>query len=79
VSEPETQDEARRLLADPATHGGGTVEVVETHANLIFLGPELAFKMKKAVRYPYLDYGTPERRSRSTAAPHRRSISTPFR
>lgn len=64
MSEPETQDEARRLLADPATHGGGTVEVVETHANLIFLGPELAFKMKKAVRYPYLDYGTPERRRR---------------
>lgn len=64
MSDDETQDEARRLLADPASHGGSEVEVVETHANLIFLGPELAFKMKKAVRYPYLDYGTLDRRRR---------------
>jgi len=51
------QSEIRAFLADPATHGG-PVEVIETHASVIFLLPDRAYKMKKAVIYPYLDYGT---------------------
>jgi uncharacterized protein len=38
------------------------VELISTHASLIFLVGDHAFKMKRAVRYPYLDFSTPEKR-----------------
>ena len=57
-----TQDEVRRFLADPSAHEGGEVDVIETHASVIFLTPGIALKMKKAIRYPYLDYSTLEKR-----------------
>jgi hypothetical protein len=41
---------------------GGTVEVIETHAAYVFLAGAFAFKMKKAVRLPYLDFSTLEKR-----------------
>lgn len=50
------------FLADPASHGGAAVERVETHAAVVFLAGERAYKLKRAVRYPYLDYSTVERR-----------------
>lgn len=34
----------------------------ETHASIIFLAGARAVKLKRAVRFPYLDYSTPERR-----------------
>lgn len=40
----------------------GPVEHIETHANHVFLAGDLAFKIKKAVRFPFLDYGTLDRR-----------------
>ena len=51
------QAEAIAFLADPATHGlaGGVVERIDTHASCVFLAGERAFKMKRAVRYSYLD------------------------
>jgi aminoglycoside phosphotransferase family enzyme/predicted kinase len=51
-------------LRNPATYGPncGIVEVIETHAGLIFLAGDLAFKIKKAVRFPYLDFSTVETR-----------------
>lgn len=49
------------FLTDPASHGA-PVQVIETHASIIILLPDKAYKMKKAVTYPYLDYGTLERR-----------------
>ena len=54
------QAEAIAFLADPATHGleGGAVERVDTHASCVFLAGERAFKLKRAVRYSYLDYST---------------------
>ncbi|MEJ1157662.1 bifunctional aminoglycoside phosphotransferase/ATP-binding protein [Prosthecomicrobium sp. N25] len=62
-SVPGGQDAVRRWLADPATHGlEGPVQVVETHANLVFLAGPTAWKLKKAVRFPFLDYSTLERR-----------------
>jgi aminoglycoside phosphotransferase family enzyme/predicted kinase len=36
--------------------------LVETHISWIVLAPALAFKLKKPVRLPFLDYSTPERR-----------------
>lgn len=56
-----TQDEVRRFLSDPATHGA-PVEVIETHISVVFLTPDAVYKMKKAIRFAYLDYGTPEKR-----------------
>lgn len=38
------------------------VERVTTHAAVIFLAGDRAFKIKRAVRYPYLDFSTADRR-----------------
>lgn len=38
------------------------VDVIETHAALIFLAGKSAYKIKKAVIYPYLDFSTLEKR-----------------
>jgi aminoglycoside phosphotransferase family enzyme/predicted kinase len=43
-------------------HRPESVELVETHISWVFLAGELAFKVKKPVVFPFLDYGTPERR-----------------
>jgi uncharacterized protein len=40
----------------------GAVEVIETHASRVFLAGERAYKLKRAVTYPYLDFSTSERR-----------------
>ena len=39
-----------------------SVEKIATHASLIFLTPKKAYKLKRAVLFPYLDYSTPQRR-----------------
>jgi aminoglycoside phosphotransferase family enzyme/predicted kinase len=57
-----TQDEAVAVLANPATHGGARVTRLETHGNLIFLAGDDAWKIKRAVRFPYMDFSTLERR-----------------
>jgi aminoglycoside phosphotransferase family enzyme len=38
------------------------VEAVETHMSWVFLTDAHAYKLKKPVRYPYLDFSTPEAR-----------------
>jgi uncharacterized protein len=40
----------------------GPVEEVETHISHLMLGPDLVWKLKRAMRLPYADFGTPERR-----------------
>jgi predicted kinase len=40
----------------------GRVELVETHASWVLLADKQAFKIKKPVTLPFLDYGTLERR-----------------
>jgi aminoglycoside phosphotransferase family enzyme/predicted kinase len=51
-------------LLDPASypHGPEAVELRETHISWVFLAGEKAYKVKKPVRFPFLDYGTPGRR-----------------
>ncbi|WP_455175779.1 bifunctional aminoglycoside phosphotransferase/ATP-binding protein [Azospirillum largimobile] len=56
------QEEAIAFLGDPRTHGGQAVERIDTHAALVFLAGDRALKLKRAVRYPYLDYSTVEKR-----------------
>lgn len=61
-SGPGPQEEVIAFLGDPRTHGGQPVERIDTHAALVFLAGERALKLKRAVRYPYLDYSTVARR-----------------
>ncbi|PTE06967.1 AAA family ATPase [Mesorhizobium helmanticense] len=59
----ETQEAATALLLDPATYGETRpVEAIETHISRIFLAGRRAFKMKRAVQLPYVDFSTPQLR-----------------
>lgn len=50
------QERVFAFLTDPATHP--QVRRIDTHAASVFLEGERALKIKRAVRYPYLDYST---------------------
>lgn len=56
------QDAAIAFLSRPETFGVVSVERVETHASMVFLAGDRVYKLKKAVRYSYLDYSTLELR-----------------
>jgi hypothetical protein len=56
--------EVATWLADPATHAGLAVGLHETHGALVALVGDRAFKLKKPVRFPYMDFSTPGRRRR---------------
>jgi aminoglycoside phosphotransferase family enzyme/predicted kinase len=56
------QDEVLAFLGDPATHGGRPVERIDTHGAAVFLAGDRAWKLKRAVRFPYMDFSTVERR-----------------
>ena len=58
----EDQAEVVAFLESPVAHGGLPVERIDTHASIVFLAGERAWKLKRAVRYDYLDFSTPERR-----------------
>lgn len=60
----EDQRDVIAFLRDPSSYGPGVdrVEVVETHASLIFIAGERVFKLKRAVAYPYLDFSTADLR-----------------
>src|SRR4051794_16541565 len=51
-------------LLDPAAfpHGPASVELRETHISWVFLAGSKVYKVKKPVRFPFLDYSTLERR-----------------
>lgn len=57
------QKEAISFLAEFASHRAGEpVEQLETHISRIFLTGDRALKMKRAVKFPYVDFSTPELR-----------------
>lgn len=59
----EDQQAAVALLMNPAIHRiDGPVEAIETHISRIFLAGDQAYKMKRAVKLPYVDFSTPELR-----------------
>jgi aminoglycoside phosphotransferase family enzyme len=53
-----------KALLDPARypHPAAHVELIETHASWLLLAGDFAYKIKKPVVLPFLDYGTLERR-----------------
>jgi aminoglycoside phosphotransferase family enzyme len=53
---------AALLTARPYPHGVGRVELVETHASWLLLAGEFAYKVKKPITLPFLDYGSLQKR-----------------
>lgn len=57
------QAEVVAFLARPETFGlSEPPQRCETHASIVFIVKDRAYKLKRAIRYPYLDFSTPERR-----------------
>lgn len=54
------QSEVTAFLAKPETYGSGVenVERIDTHGAMVFLAGEHAYKVKRAVRFPYMDFST---------------------
>lgn len=58
----EDQTGVIEFLAAPSTHGIAHVERIDTHSAIVFLAGERAYKLKRAVRFDYLDFSTVDRR-----------------
>jgi aminoglycoside phosphotransferase family enzyme/predicted kinase len=58
------------FLGRPSSYGPGIdrLERLETHVSVIFLAGDRAYKLKRAVKLPYLDFSTAERRHAACAA-----------
>ena len=58
------QETIVRALEDPGfyPHRPASVEHVQTHISHVFLAGPYVYKLKKAVRFPFLDFSTAERR-----------------
>ena len=65
-------DDQRKVfafMADPATYdpanlGGAPVVRIDTHSAEVFLAGDRVFKIKRALRYPFLDFSTlPKRKA----------------
>ena len=63
-----SQDAVFAFLGRSSTHGGAEVRRCDTHAAAVFLAGERALKVKRAVRFPFLDYSTLEKRKAACAA-----------
>jgi len=62
---PDAQHEVIAFLRRPDSYGLDAVQAVdtaETHISIVFLAGEHAYKLKRAVTFPYLDFSTPELR-----------------
>lgn len=72
----ESQEPVFRLLEDPATHDGCEVRRIDTHISSVFLAGERAYKVKRAVRFPFVDFSTVEKRKIACEA--ELQVNTPF-
>lgn len=68
------QERVFAFLTDPATHRH--VHRIDTHAASVFLEGDRALKIKRAIRFPYLDYSTLEKRK--AACDEELKINRPF-
>lgn len=59
MAESDNQSAVVDFLSEAASHGtAGPVDRIDTHCSIVFLTGERAYKLKRAVRYSYLDYST---------------------
>ena len=63
-----TQEEVFRLLQNPSTHGGCKVQRFDTHISSVFLAGQRAYKVKRAVRFPFLNFTTLAKRKAACQA-----------
>lgn len=66
-----SQDEVLAFLTDPQSYGAtGAKEVrrIDTHAATVFLAGDRVLKIKRAVRFPFLDFSTLDKRKTACAA-----------
>jgi aminoglycoside phosphotransferase family enzyme/predicted kinase len=72
--EPDSQEPVLALLGDLATYladaknGGQPVKRIDTHAASVFLAGARALKVKRAVKFPFLDFSTLAKRKAACAA-----------
>jgi uncharacterized protein len=52
------------FLSKASSCGAATerVDIIETHGSLLFLVGDRAYKLKRSVKFPYLDFSTAEQR-----------------
>lgn len=67
ISAEATEAQARifAFLADPASYGSpapAAVKRIDTHGAVVFLAGDNAYKIKRAVRFPFMDFSTLEKR-----------------
>ena len=65
-----TLEQKVALLRDPAAYGNaiGPLTCRETHMSFVFIVDDRAYKLKKPVRFPYLDFSTLARRESACRA-----------
>jgi aminoglycoside phosphotransferase family enzyme/predicted kinase len=68
MHEGQSQEQIFALLRDPATHRGAPVRRINTHAAAVFLAGARVYKVKRAVKFPFLDYSTLARRKAACEA-----------
>jgi uncharacterized protein len=74
AAESRMQARVFAFLTDPATHPH--IHRIDTHAASVFLEGDRALKIKRAVRFPYLDYSTLEKRK--AACEEEMKVNRPF-
>ncbi len=54
------QSRVAAFLSEPQSYGPGVsdVERIDTHAAMVFLAGDRAYKLKRAVKFPYMDFST---------------------
>lgn len=62
AAEIRAQDSQAEVLAFLASIGGDATRRIDTHIASIFLAGDRAWKIKRAVRFGYLDFSTPQKR-----------------
>lgn len=61
----ETQKRIFAFLKDPHTYGiSGDVRRIDTHGAAVFLAGDDVYKIKRAVKFPFMDFSTLEKRHR---------------
>ena len=52
------------FLSRPSSYGAAVerVDIIETHVSLVFLAGDRGYKLKRSVKFPYLDFSSAEQR-----------------
>jgi uncharacterized protein len=63
-----SQNDVFAFLGRASTYGDVAVRRIDTHAGIVFLAGERALKIKRAVRFPFLDFSTLAKRKAACLA-----------